>query len=192
MKRRVRSNGTAIFRRPQWSHHAAHRPLAFSPRRTGATIPRRARREVAQRSSVCARRMSRRVDSFRSGFPTRKRATTLHAGLMLDSLATQMRPECRPPPAIYSGGRTPFAWDSPTSPSSGGRETPAPTALRADSFRCCETESPRLGAQTIQNQRGLHPPSTASMSFRTVRGMRSLPHPVTMRCSQPRFQTVRP
>jgi hypothetical protein len=84
--------------------------LAFSPRSTGATTPRRTRRDVAQRSSVCSRRMSRPVDSLCSGFQNWKRATTLRAGLIPDSLVKGMRPECRPPSATHCGGRAPFAW----------------------------------------------------------------------------------
>ena len=86
-----------------------------------------------------------------------------------------MRPESRPPPATYSGGRTPFAWNSPTVPSSGGWETPALTALRADPFRCGETESQRLGPRRSRISVVCVSLSAASMSFPTTKGKRSIP-----------------
>lgn len=147
--------------------------LAFSPRSTGATTPRRTRRDVAQRLSVCARRMSRTVDFLCSGFPNWKRATTLRAGLIPDSLVKGMRPECRPPSATHCGGRTPFAWYSCSTSivRRQGISVADCTLEKLLSVLRSRTKTPRSSDDPAS---ACAASSAASMSFRTMKGKRSL------------------
>jgi len=165
--------------------------LAFSPRSTGTTTPRRTRRDVAQRSSVCSRRMSRPVDSFCAVFPNWKPATTLHAGLLPDSLVNGMKPECRPPPATYCGGRAPFAWKASID-----------SIIRRQGNSVADRTLERLLSvlrSKIKTPRSPDDPESAWSAFSLLRvdvipnGERKAlaPAPVTMRGSRPRFLTER-